>query len=633
MSVRVNREPLQQEPTAETPPAQTLGSWDAGGGRTVSLLKESDGLFFTLDGRKTQISSSLYDLPYAVNLSHLFHRTIGINLQRDPPHSSCFLPQLCKAIPEMAGVQVALFGHKEPDGTLRGLRWGVVSPGNHEDQPIEVTDPVTRDFILRAPFGGTRDEMESYTRKFQVIPHQAPDSRIVAMALKYQRSWYETAGKTCTQVLIDYLSDPTQTAPLETLVQLGLSPEQLRIHHTPEDFSYFQDLERTLQRLPAAQAAMIFANLERLYPTLFEPLLEELRREIPPAEGTSEYATILAGLQRGVIGQQLATEYAAAALNSQNNSDANKVFLFVGPTGVGKTELAKVVSTFKRNRYVEFNMERYRSPESFNTLFGSSAGYVGSTDKPHFSKQIDKYAETIDYTNRDTPECTVKDVVILFDELEKAHSNLKQSFLTLFREGHCTIAYSSDRKNISLKYRFKRCIFVGTSNLYKDAIVRGFQTGASRNTIAENFIRLNTSHPLPESYSPELLNRMQVVAFGPIPRGEPYKTVLRNKIPSLFAEMKTALQCDKIEIEPDRLDQVLQVLENTLYGDGVGMQTIKTYFEVAITNAIYRQATWNPLQDKKLILTTDENQERLAIKCVRTRHGRILEDCGTALVT
>lgn len=271
MPVRPPAETAQREPMAGIPPAvQTVGSWRLGDERTVFLLNETDNLSFAVDGQKTPISSILFDTPYAVNLFQLFRRTIEINLQRDPLHSSCFLPQFCRAIP--GGTHVALFGHKEPDGALRGLRWGVVSPGNNDDQPIEVTDPVSRDFVLRAPSGKGREEMASYTRKFQVTLNRSADSRIETIALRYQRDWYETAGKTSTQALIDYLSDPTGEAPLETLVQLGLSPAQIMTHFTADEARCFQTMLTSLTQLPENVQKKIIKKFLELYPTISSSL-------------------------------------------------------------------------------------------------------------------------------------------------------------------------------------------------------------------------------------------------------------------------------------------------------------------------------------------------------------------------
>ena len=265
-------------------------------------------------------------------------------------------------------------------------------------------------------------------------------------------------------------------------------------------------------------------------------LLEQRKKPTPQ----SEYSTILAKLQKQVVGQEKATAYLATALNAQINNNERAAFLFVGPKGIGKTELAKAAGECKGNRFVTFEMDQFKGSVDFYKLFGAPTGHVGCGDKPLFAKEMDRYASNLTEDGRDLLERTVSNVVILFDELEKAHTEVKQSLLTLFQEGYCKVQYTKDRdSNLSIKYIFERCIFVGTSNLYRGQILEDFRRQVSHEDVAKHFIKLNERNPQRDSYSSELLNRMTVVACGPIPRGEVYRKLVQSKLPTLLVYSPT----------------------------------------------------------------------------------------------
>lgn len=340
----------------------------------------------------------------------------------------------------------------------------------------------------------------------------------------------------------------------------------------------------------------------------------------------NEYESILTGLKQGVVAQDTAAEFLATAISSQRKNDGRAVFLFVGPTGVGKTEIAKVAASFKSNRFVKFDMDQYQGEVDCNKLFGAAMGYVGSTDEPLFAKQLEKYASPLS-EKEGTFVRNIVDAVIVFDEFEKAHSNVKQSLLTLFDEGYCQIQYSPNRKNLVIKYVFNRCIFVCTSNLFKEQILNDFRNNVSNEIIAQNFIQLNTRAVNARVYSPELLGRMRVVPFGPIPRGELYQKLILSKLSNLLTELQAATNCADIRISEEDLPGVLRMLEESLYGDGTGARNVKKFFELELKNAIYRQSAWGNLRDKEIKIVPLASG-RLGLKCTRVIYGKVIQEYG-----
>lgn len=149
---------------------QFIAEWTFGL-RTVCLFQEPNCLAFSTDGRSgktTTFKPALYDINYAVNLIKMFHRTIGVNLENDEPHSSCFLPKLCTDAQNAPGIKVALFGRVDARvsvaGELKGMRWGVFNTSNKEEHTFQADDPIARAFVYQAP-GTNRPHMESVLDK------------------------------------------------------------------------------------------------------------------------------------------------------------------------------------------------------------------------------------------------------------------------------------------------------------------------------------------------------------------------------------------------------------------------------------------------------------------------------------
>ncbi len=134
-------------------------------------------------------------------------------------------------------------------------------------------------------------------------------------------------------------------------------------------------------------------------------------------------------------------------------------------------------------------------------------------------------------------------------------------------EGYCKIQYMNGRMggNVEIKYQFTRSIFIGTSNLYQREIAGAFRAGEVPTDIAAFFKTLNKTLPLPSSYSQELLGRMTVIPFGPIPKGACYQRLLQSKMSPLLEQLAQSVNCQKIGVENEQ--RVLEILENIKKGE------------------------------------------------------------------
>lgn len=421
---------------------------------------------------------------------------------------------------------------------------------------------------------------------------------------EYQRVMYQNGGKNCADTIMRFLQNQ---AEVDELSQLGLAPRQVEMRATPDDMAYFRAIPERLQNMNQELKQALMKDFERTYPNIFRQLLNEFvarDRAVQEEKGDNFYRQTLAALKEQVIGQDQAVEKMTAMLATQRNLETNKVFLCVGPSGVGKTELAKAVSRTRNNRFITIEMQTCRQGHSATKIFGSPPGYVGSADKANFAQQLDRYQPVLKSTQGSTRVYQISNLVILFDEFEKAHSYVKQSLLTLFDEGRYESQYSEESRNLTCRYEFSKCIFVNTSNLYKEAVLQAFIAGHSSDQIVEIFKRLNRDLPTEESLSQELLGRMSVVPFGPIPRGATYQRIIRLKLTAFCADLRKEFSCKAVDIEEEAA--VLAALEAKLYGDGTDIRRFQRYFDDIKPTIYQNYQNWGSLASKRLTFSCDQ---------------------------
>lgn len=243
-------------------------------------------------------------------------------------------------------------------------------------------------------------------------------------------------------------------------------------------------------------------------------------------------------LRERVKGQDEAIEVVADAIRRsraglQDERKPIGSFLFLGTTGVGKTELSKALSEVLFNdetAMVRIDMSEYQEKHAVSRLVGSPPGYVGYDEGGQLTEAVRRHPYT----------------VILFDEIEKAHPDVFNILLQVLDDGRLT-----DNKGRTVN--FKNTLIIMTSNIGSDIIQRAFENISDENLLsASETAKIEVMERLKQTVRPEFLNRIdEVVMFHPLMRKQ-----IHDIVELQLGNLRHLLQQKEIQLEvtPEALD-------------------------------------------------------------------------------
>ena len=290
-------------------------------------------------------------------------------------------------------------------------------------------------------------------------------------------------------------------------------------------------------------------------------------------------------LQSKVIGQEEAIkQISKSVLRSRAGiQDPNKpigVFLFLGPTGVGKTQLTKVISDFLFNNsqsLFRLDMSEYMEKHSVSKLIGSPPGYVGFEDGGILTETIRRKPYQL----------------ILLDEIEKAHSDIFNLLLQVFDDGRLT---DSQGRVVN----FKNTLIIMTSNIGAEYI----NFSEDQTSKIEIFTQEKIKEELKKNFKPEFLNRIDdLIIFNRLTKKEIIKIIDLQ-----INELGEILDNKKITIAID--SKAKEWLLNEGFSTTYGARPLKRIIQTEIIDKIAYLIVSNKIVEEcKLNVSTDKNNE------------------------
>lgn len=452
--------------------------------------------------------------------------------------------------------------------------------------PVTVNEPNVEDTIQILK--GIRDKYEAH---HNVKITDEAISASVNLSVRYITDRFlpdkaiDLIDEAASKVRMRTYTQPNSLKELEQTIEVTKQEKEEAIR--TQDFekaASLRDKERNLrEKLEKEQEKWKDKNTKKVTEITEEEIAEVIANwtKIPVKKLTQNENEKLKNLEqtlhKRVIGQEEAISAVSKAIRRgrvglKDPKRPIGSFLFLGPTGVGKTELSKALAEAlfgDENAMVRIDMSEYMEPHSISKLIGSPPGYVGFDDGGQLTEKV-----------RRKPYC-----VILFDEVEKAHPDVMNMLLQILEDGRLT---DSQGRTVN----FKNAVIIMTSNigarLITDNKKLGFAGVLSDEEKEEQKKYEETKKEvlaeLKKQFRPEFINRIdEIIVFHKLTDVE-----IANIIEIMLKEVQTRLQENSMDIKMDKSVKELIAKEgmDKAYGARPLRRTIQNLVEDKIAEAI-----------------------------------------------
>lgn len=497
---------------------------------------------------------------------------------------------------------------------------GAGATGDSSFDIAEMLKPMMARGELQTIGATTIDEYRKYIepdkameRRFQPITIEAPNVENSIRILQGLKDKYEAhhnvtisdeAIKAAVVLSDRYITDRNLPDKAIDLIDEAAAKARLKYCYTPEDYKekgrQIQKLETELEYVTSMGAGYqgerdkLFDKIARAKDELFaigERTMEERSgstpritdediaeiisewTKIPLTRLTSDESERLSNIENDlherVIGQDEAVNAVARAIKRARTciKDPNRPigsFIFVGPTGVGKTELSKALADIvfgDRNALIKLDMSEYMEKNSVSKLIGAPPGYVGYEEAGILTDKVRRKPYS----------------VVLFDEIEKADSEVFNLMLQILDEGRLT-----DSKGRTVN--FKNTIIILTSNVGASIVSAKPSFGFNNDYSRENEMKDRISEALKRKFSPEFLNRLDdIIIFHSLSREDCGKItdILFDSLIKRLAENDI-----RLKIAGSAADLVIDSGYSETYGARPLRRAITTHIEDMLASAI-----------------------------------------------
>ena len=289
-------------------------------------------------------------------------------------------------------------------------------------------------------------------------------------------------------------------------------------------------------------------------------------------------------LHKRVVGQDEAVQSVTEAIQRSRAGiqDPNRPigsFLFLGPTGVGKTELAKTLAQAlfdDENNLVRIDMSEYMEKFSVSRLIGAPPGYVGYEEGGQLTEAVRRKPYS----------------VVLFDEVEKAHPDVFNVLLQVLDDGRIT---DSQGRTVD----FKNTILILTSNLGSEYLLNGIREDGSIDETARSQVDML----LRRSFRPEFLNRLDEIVF--------YKPLTKENVTKIIdlqiAKLNSRLQAQQIHCR--LTDAAKTAIVNAAYDPQYGARPLRRYVQHTVETMLSKKLLAGEILPGQTVTIDDLNGE------------------------
>ena len=299
-------------------------------------------------------------------------------------------------------------------------------------------------------------------------------------------------------------------------------------------------------------------------------------------------------LHKRVIGQDEAVKALAQSIRRTRSGlkDPNRPggsFIFAGPTGVGKTELAKALAEFlfgDEDALIQLDMSEFSEKHTASRLFGAPPGYVGYDEGGQLTEKVRRKPFS----------------VVLFDEVEKAHPDIFNSLLQILEEGRLTDSQGR-------KVDFKTTVIIMTTNLgtrdINKGVLTGFQT-ADNSTHDYGRMKAKVAEELKQHFRPEFLNRVDdTIVFPPLTKPE-----IARIVDLMIAKLAKRMEAQDMRLQ--LTDEARELLADVGFDPVLGARPLRRAIQREIEDALSERILFGELQSGQVVTVgvTGEGKER-----------------------
>ena len=299
-------------------------------------------------------------------------------------------------------------------------------------------------------------------------------------------------------------------------------------------------------------------------------------------------------LHKRVIGQDEAVKALAQSIRRTRSGlkDPNRPggsFIFAGPTGVGKTELAKALAEFlfgDEDALIQLDMSEFSEKHTASRLFGAPPGYVGYDEGGQLTEKVRRKPFS----------------VVLFDEVEKAHPDIFNSLLQILEEGRLTDSQGR-------KVDFKNTVIIMTTNLgtrdINKGVLTGFQT-ADNSTHDYGRMKSKVAEELKQHFRPEFLNRVDdTIVFPPLTKPE-----IARIVDLMIAKLAKRMEAQDMRLQ--LTDEARELLADVGFDPVLGARPLRRAIQREIEDALSERILFGELQSGQVVTVgvTGEGKER-----------------------